>query len=130
MIVPPTAVGTFRDKRGNFWINVEAVSEFLGLSFASERRRIKALGQHFHPHNFMRYRTPRMGPRTRYYVFSLPAEELLKWINAISEAPSYKCPRSGKRFTADRQRLGFIRRSIKNQKALSRTIVMEEALSA
>lgn len=130
MTVPPTAVGTFRDKRGNFWINVEAVCDFLGADPSAEQRRIKALGRLFHPHKFMRHRTPLMGGRTRYYIFSIPAEELGRWLGAIADAPSYKCPRSGKRFTVDRHRLAFIRRTLKNQKALLRAHQIEEAISA
>lgn len=130
MMVPPTAVGTFRDKRGNFWVNVEVVCDFLGADPGAERRRIKALALHLHPHSFCRYRIPLEGPRTRYYIFSLPADEFGRWLKAISDAPSYKCPKSGKRFTVDRQRLGYIRRSLKNQKVLQKTHWLTEALSA
>lgn len=130
MTVPPTAVGTFRDKRGNFWISVEAVCDFLGVDFGCERKRIKAMSRVLHPHNFMRHRLTPPRSRTRYYIFSLPASELLPWINAVAETPSYKCPKSGRRFTVDRQRLQHIRRSLKNQKALSKARELEEVLSA
>lgn len=130
MSVPPTAVGTFRDKRGNFWVNVEVICDFLGADFDAERRRIKALGRILHPHTFARFRGQITGSRSRYLIFSLPASELARWLTAIADAPPYKCPKSGKRFTVNRQRLDFIRRSLRNQKALLKAQRFEEALSA
>jgi|SRR4051812_2025591 hypothetical protein len=129
LMVAPTAIGTFRDKRGRFWVSIEGICDFLGASLVVERRRIKALGI-FHPHTFQRFRTSPGGSPRRYFIHSLPAKELARWIAAIAEFPSYKCPKTGIRLTVQKERLSLIRRSIKQQKALHKTYLVEQAISA
>lgn len=128
-MMAPTAVGTFRDKKGNFWVNVEAVCDYLGANFQIERRKIKTLG-FFHPHSFQRYRRTPGGSRQRYYLYCLPASELTRWISVLADVPSYKDPRSGRKMTIDRKRIADIRRSIKNLKAVVRIHLIEQAISA
>jgi ribosomal protein S18 len=129
--IAPTAVGTFRDKKGRFWVNVEVLCDFLGVNFQIERRKIKTLG-FLHPHTFQRSRRVRGGLYRRYYILSLPAHELGPWVATIAEAPSYKDPRSGRRLVADRSRIDHVRRTNRQQKALARVSAGEQqsAISA
>lgn len=129
MTIAPTAIGTFRDKRGRFWVNVEVICDFIGASLPAERRKIKSLNV-FHPHLFMRHRKSPDGSRRRYYIYSLPASELLRWLATFADVPAYKCPVSGTRYTVDRKRISHIRRSTRELRALVRVHEIEQALSA
>jgi hypothetical protein len=131
MMIPPTAVGTFRDKRGRFWVNVEVLCDFLGISFPQERKKLKSLPS-YHPHSFARMHERSKGLRTRTLIFSLPAEECQKWIASLSDSQVYKCEKSGKRLLMDRKRLEFIKKTFRRQKALQKLPGEEqaEALSA
>lgn len=128
-MMAPTAAGTFRDKKGNFWINIEALCDYLGANFQIERRKIKALG-FFHPHTFLRYRQSSGGSRTRYRLFCLPASELSRWISVLADVPSYTDPRSGRKMVIDRKRIADIRRSLKRLKNVVRIHLIEQAISA
>lgn len=129
MHIPPTNVGTFRDKRGNFWVNVEAVCELLGANPALEKRKIKGCPR-FHPHTFQRDYRKSDGSRGRNMLFALPAEELSEWCYNLSIAPTWKCERSGRKIRISSRRLAQIRSGIKQQKAALRLLEMEVALSA
>lgn len=128
-MVAPTAVATFRDKKGNYWVSVDVICDFIGADPFIERRKIKSLGV-FKPHTFVRYRRDSQGGRRRYNIFSLPAEELGRWISTFIDVPAYKDPISGRRLVVKRERIDHIRRSIRRQKKLSRISDIEQAISA
>lgn len=119
MTVPPTAVGTFRDKKGRYWVNIEVICDFLGIDFSQERRKLKS-HSYYHPHEFARFHEKFRGLRTRTRIFSLPADECQRWISSLTETQAYKCEKSGKRMLMDRAKLDFLKKTFRRQKALRR----------